>query len=322
MSLLQQATETVLSGGAVTQQEAVALFQEEFAQLCHSANKIRAHFCGNTFDLCTIINAKSGRCSEDCKFCAQSVQHQTSCETYPLLPSQQVVAEAERQWQVGVHRFSLVTSGRSISQEETKAVGKMAQEISATTPIALCGSFGLLKQSQYETLYQSGIRRIHNNLETSPAFFPSMCSTHTFQDKVNAIQTAQRCGMIVCSGGIFGMGEGVEDWVSLAFSLKGLGIQSVPMNLLYPVEGTPYGNRSPLSPETFCRIVAVYRFLLPTAFLRLAGGRGLLGDQGRQCFQSGANATITGDMLTTAGISVAKDIAMLEELGFDVNPVQ
>lgn len=318
MSVVNDLKEKVISGEGISTDDAVLLFNENLEELCDAANQIRNHFCGKSFDICTIINAKSGRCSEDCKYCSQSAHHKTNCDIYSLLPTPQIVNEAKKQFEAGVLRFSLVTSGRNISDEEVDEVCKTAKELVNNVPIKLCGSFGLLDKKQYSKLYGAGIKRMHNNLETSQENFTNMCTTHTFEDKAASIKAAQECKMTVCSGGIFGIGESIEDRISLAFSLKNLGIKSVPINLLNPVAGTPFQNKTPLTSEELCRIVAVFRFILPDAFIRLAGGRGLLPDKGRQCFLSGANAAISGDMLTTSGISVATDLKMVQELGFEV----
>lgn len=322
MSIVNDLKERVLSGENINRKESLTLFNENFEELCKSANEIRKHFCGNNFDICTIINAKSGKCSENCKYCAQSAHHKTTCDIYPLLSTEQITKEAKKQHDAGVLRFSLVTSGRNLSDAEIDEVCKTAVELNDKVPIKICGSFGLLNGNQYKKLYNAGIKRMHNNLETSKENFKNMCTTHTFEDKIASIKSAQENGMTVCSGGIFGIGETIEDRISLAFSLKDLGIKSIPLNLLNPVPGTPFQNNKPLSNEEYCRIIAVFRFILPDAFIRLAGGRGLLADKGRQCLLSGANAMISGDMLTTSGISVPTDLQMLKELGYEVKLVK
>lgn len=318
MSFIKDMKEKVRNGSLLTFEEAMQLYTEDLDELCASANEIRIHFCQNTFDICTIINAKSGRCLENCKYCAQSMHYHTSCEEYPLLSEKEIVDGAKYHADRGVLRYSLVTSGRSLSDMETDSICHIASQIKQTVPIRVCGSFGLLSKAQYEKLYKSGLTRIHNNLETSKRNFKNMCTTHSFEDKVTAIKNAKQAGMSICSGGIFGIGESNTDRVELAFSIRDLHIKSIPINLLNPVKGTPYENNLPLTETDIRRIVAVYRFILPDAFIRLAGGRGLLADKGRSCFQSGANAAITGDMLTTTGISIETDLAMIKELGFEV----
>ena len=275
-------------------------------------------FCQDAFDLCTIINGKSGKCSENCKFCAQSAHNHTGAAIYPLLSAEEITAEARKNDAQGVLRYSIVTSGKRLSDDEIEAMCEAVRQIRAETGISVCVSFGLLDQQQYERLRDAGVTRVHNNLETSRRNFPNICTTHTYDDKIAAIRAAQAAGLTVCSGGIMGLGETVEDRIDMALTLRELDIHSVPVNVLNPISGTPLEHCAPLTEDEVRRIVAVYRFLLPDASIRLAGGRGLLPDKGRACFLSGANAAISGDMLTTAGITVETDRRMLRELGYEV----
>ncbi|MCI8376241.1 MAG: biotin synthase BioB [Lachnospiraceae bacterium] len=308
----------VIEGKEITREEALWLYGQPFGEVCGKANEIRAHFCSNGFDLCTIINGKSGRCSENCRFCAQSVHNHTGAEEYPLLPAEEILEQARKNAEQGVLRYSIVTSGRRLSEEEVARMCDAVRQIRGETNISVCISFGLLKEEQYRRLKEAGVTRVHNNLETSRRNFPNVCTTHTFDDKLEAIRAAKAAGLSVCSGGIMGLGETPEDRIDMALTLRELGIQSVPVNLLNPIPGTPFEKNRRLMPEDLCRIVAVYRFILPKASIRLAGGRGLLRDKGRSCFLSGANAAISGDMLTTAGITVETDRKLLEELGYEV----
>ncbi len=308
----------VLQGRQISREEALWLYQQPLEALCRKADEIRAHFCSNGFDICTIINGKSGRCSENCRFCAQSAHNHTGAEAYPLLPNEEILAQAKANDAQGVLRYSIVTSGKRLSDEEVERMCHAVRQIRKETNIAVCISFGLLNENQYRKLKEAGVTRVHNNLETSRRNFPNVCTTHTFDDKINAIRAAQAAGLSVCSGGIMGLGETVEDRIDMALSLRELGIRSVPVNMLNPIPGTPLEHNEKLTAEDMCRIVAVYRFLLPDASIRLAGGRGLLADKGKSCFRSGANAAISGDMLTTAGITVATDMELLKELGYEV----
>lgn len=308
----------VLQGEAITREEALWLSHQPLDELCAAADRLRQQFRGNAFDLCTIINAKSGLCPEDCRFCAQSAHHHTGAEVYPLLSQETIVQEALKNQAQGVLRFSIVTSGKRLSQEEVEVLCRVIQRIRQVCSISLCGSFGLLNETQYAMLKKAGISRIHNNLETSRRNFPNICTTHTFDDKVAAIRAAQAAGLTVCSGGIMGLGETEEDRIDMALTLRELGIKSVPLNLLNPIPGTPMEGNKHLTSDDMRRIAAVYRFLLPDASIRLAGGRGLLPDKGAGCFRSGANAAISGDMLTTAGITVETDLALLNKLGYEV----
>lgn len=315
---LKSLTGKVLNGEQITKAEALYLYAQPLDELCESADSIRRHFCSNGFDICTIINGKSGCCSENCKFCAQSAHHHTDVVQYPLLSAEEIVAQAKVNHQQGVLRYSIVTSGKRLSDAEVDQMCEAVRRIKAEVGISVCVSFGLLQEAQFRKLKEAGVVRVHNNLETSRNYFPNICSTHTFAEKVNAIRAAQAAGLSVCSGGIMGLGETPEDRIDMAISLRELGIKSVPVNMLNPIPGTPLENNQRLTKEDMQRIVAVYRFILPTASIRLAGGRGLLEDKGRGCFLSGANAAISGDMLTTAGITTKTDMALIKELGYEV----
>ncbi len=318
MTEIETLCERVLSGETITREQALDLYNQPLEPLCAAADRIRRTFCQDAFDLCTIINGKSGKCSENCKFCAQSAHNHTGAAVYPLLSAEEITAEAKKNDAQGVLRYSIVTSGKRLSDDEVEAMCEAVRQIRAETGISVCVSFGLLDQKQYEKLRDAGVTRVHNNLETSRRNFPNICTTHTYDDKIAAIRAAQAAGLTVCSGGIMGLGENVEDRIDMALTLRELDIHSVPVNVLNPISGTPLEHCIPLTEDEVRRIVAVYRFLLPDASIRLAGGRGLLLDKGRACFLSGANAAISGDMLTTAGITVETDRRMLQELGYEV----
>lgn len=318
MGIVEECKKKVLQGELLTKSEAITLAEAPLAQLTEAANDIRKQFCGNQFDICTIINGKSGKCSENCKYCAQSAHYCTEVETYPLLSVETVLREAQYNAEKGMLRFSIVTSGKALTDEEVDQVCEIYREMQKHVKISPCASHGLLSQAQFERLKAAGVERIHNNLETSRRNFPNICTTHTFEDKVAAIQAAQRAGLTVCSGGIMGLGETMEDRIDMVLTIRDLGIRSIPVNILNPIPGTPYEKLDVLSNDEVCRIVAIFRFLVPDGFIRMAGGRGLLPDKGRRVFQSGANAAISGDMLTTSGISIDTDRKMLEELGFQI----
>lgn len=314
---LRYLTRQILQGNQLTEEEALFLYEQPLEELCRCADTIRRHFCSNRFDLCTIINAKSGSCSENCRFCAQSAHNHTNAAQYPLLDTAQIVEQAETNYRQGVLRFSIVTSGKRLSDREVEEMCRTVRQIREKVGISVCVSFGLLSEEQFRKLKEAGVSRVHNNLETSRRNFPNICTTHTFDDKVAAIRAAQSAGLSVCSGGIMGLGETVRDRIDMAFCLRELGVQSVPVNMLNPIPGTPLEYNERLSETELRRIVAVYRFILPGASIRLAGGRGLLSDQGRGCFLSGANAAISGDMLTTSGITTETDLQLLEELEYE-----
>ncbi len=308
----------ILNGKEITKKQALELYDQPLEILCKAADEIRKHFCSNIFDMCTIINGKSGRCPENCKFCAQSAHFDTKAAEYPLLPDDDIVAAAKHSESQGILRFSIVTSGRRLSDGEVEQMCATIRRIKSQSKISVCVSFGLLDKAQYIKLKNAGVDRVHNNLETSKRYFPNICATHSFDDKINAIKAAKTAGLSVCSGGIMGLGETPEDRIDMALTLRELGIKSIPLNILNPIAGTPLSQNKPLCERDIRRIAAVYRFILPDAEIRLAGGRGLLKDKGKSCFESGANAAITGDMLTTAGISAKTDMELLGSLGYKV----
>lgn len=317
--MLKTLTDEVLQGKEISKEEALKLVTAPLQDLCSYADEIRKHFCGNTFDMCTIINGKSGRCSENCKYCAQSAHYCTKIEEYPLLDSDTIVEQAHYNDDRGVLRYSIVTSGKALNDAEIENVCQSIRRIKEETNVKVCVSFGLLNAKQFEKIKQAGVERVHNNLETSRNNFPNVCTTHTFDDKIKAIKSAQSVGLNVCSGGIMGLGETMEDRIDLALSVRELGIKSIPINLLNPIPNTPYESNPILTNNEMCRIVAIFRFINPKSFIRLAGGRGLLEDFGKRCFQSGANAVISGDMLTTTnGMTIEKDMQMVKSLGYEV----
>lgn len=320
--MINKLKDKILSGYNITYNEALSLIEAPLNELLEAANDIRKHFCSNIFDICSIINAKSGKCSENCKFCAQSAHYKTNISEYPLLDKEKIVENALYMAEKGVLRFSIVTSGKALTDNDVEILADTIKEIKSKSNISICASLGLLTDENFKKLKDAGLERVHNNLETSENFFSSVCTTHTFDDKINALKAALKSGLSVCSGGIIGLGESMQDRIDLAFSLKELGIKSVPLNILSPVKGTPYENNKPLSEEEILKTISIFRFILPDAFIRLAGGRALLPDKGRKAFLSGANAAITGDMLTTYGISVDTDMQIIKETGYIVELIK
>lgn len=316
---LQDLKQKALSGQPICKEEALALTAFPLDDLCAAADEIRRHFCGNKFDLCTIVNGKSGKCTENCKYCAQSSFYQTDIDAYPLLGAKELTQHARYNHSRGVPRYSIVTSGRRLNSQEVQQACESIRAIKDDMELSICASFGLLEEADFQKLKEAGVVRIHNNLEASARYFPNVCTTHTLEDKIHSIKAAQNAGLEVCSGGIMGLGERMEDRIDLAITLRELGIQSIPINMLNPIPNTPYEHNPRLTDHEMCQIIAIFRFLLPTSFIRLAGGRGLMADQGRKCFLSGANAAITGDMLTTTGITIQRDMEMLRELGYQIN---
>ncbi|MDE6905174.1 MAG: biotin synthase BioB [Lachnospiraceae bacterium] len=319
MEKIEELKEKIFGGNLLEKQEIMEIVDAPFQELTQAADEIRERFCGNGFDMCTIINGKCGKCSEDCKYCAQSVYFHTNCkESYPLLSTEKLLEQAKRNREQGVLRYSIVTSGKRLSDREVDQVCESIRAIREETGIEVCVSFGLLGLNQFQKIKEAGASRVHCNLESSKRYFKEVCTTHTYQEKIETLKAAKEAGLSICSGGIMGLGESMEDRVDMAFTARELGVTSIPVNLLNPIPGTPYENNRVLTNEELCRIAAIFRFIIPRASIRLAGGRGLLEDKGRTCFRSGANAAISGDMLTTAGITVETDMELLKELGYEV----
>ncbi|MGN0613094.1 MAG: biotin synthase BioB [Porcipelethomonas sp.] len=297
-------------------------FTADLEKLCEGADKIREALCGNRVDLCSIINGRSGKCSENCKFCAQSAHHCTGIEEYGFLDEDRILKECRHNEEKGVHRFSIVTAGRVLDGEDFERALSAYRRMNEECHIGLCASHGLLTQEQFQRLWDSGVRMYHSNIETSKRNFPNVCTTHSYDDKIACIRRAQNTGFRICSGGIIGLGENWEDRLDMAVSLSELGVDSIPINALMPIKGTPLENEQRLSAEDILRTIAMFRYINPTADIRLAAGRSLMENSGEAAFHSGANATITGDMLTTSGSSIQSDLKMLSDMGFDISVKQ
>ena len=308
----------VLAGGQITQDEALALSAAvDKEALYAAADQIPAHFMGRTIDLCSIMNAQSGRCSEDCKWCSQSRRFKTGVEEYPLVSEEEGVEMALANSRQGVGRFSLVTSGRALKPKQVQQACNIYTAIGKKSTIRLCASMGLLRKPELQKLKDAGVERYHCNIETAASHFPSLCSTHTFEDKLRTIRDAQSIGMKVCSGGIFGMGETLAQRIEMAFALRELGVDSIPINILNPIEGTPLYGSKPLSDEDVLVSIALFRFINPTAHLRFAGGRNLISQIQEKALCAGVSAALVGDYLTTLGASIEQDKAMFKRLGRD-----
>ena len=318
MTKVEELKEKILFGGSVTRDEALLLEGADVEELSRAADEIRKRFAGRNFDACTIINAKSGGCTENCKFCAQSAAYCSGAKEYPLIGADEALREARYSEKRGIARVALVTAGRRLGKTEVDSVCEIYAALREKCGIRLCASHGLLSYKDFVKLKAAGVTRVHNNLETSRRNFPNVCTTHEYGDKITAIKAAIRAGLEVCSGGIIGMGESFADRADMAFELRALGVKSVPLNVLNPIKGTPFENLPSLGCGEIRRAAALFRFVLPDAAIRMAGGRGLFADKGRAVFRSGANAAISGDMLTTSGISVEDDMKMIKELGYEV----
>lgn len=311
--------EKVLAGGEVTREEADYLAANaDLDALCDAADRIRKHFVGDKVDSCSIVNARSGLCGEDCKWCAQSVRYDTGCDCYNFIDSDQVMEAASRNEQEGIRRISLVTSGRAVSDRDMPAFCEVYKRMNRETSLYLCASMGLLSKEQMKMLADAGVKRYHCNMETSEKVFSRLCTTHTPEDKKATIRAARECGMAVCSGGIIGMGETMDDRMDFAFELAALDVDSVPINILNPIAGTPLEKQPLISEEDVIRTVALFRFILPAKSLRFAGGRMRLSQQSMlRIMKGGMNGVLMGDMLTTIGNQIADDRRLFQEAGME-----
>ena len=282
--------------------------------LCDAADEISRRWQGNSVDSCSIVNARSGMCGEDCKWCAQATRHHTGCETYNFLDPEEVMTAAEANDREGIRRFSLVTSGRAVTGRDLDKFCDVYRRLSKETDLYLCASMGLLGIEEMRKLKEAGVKRYHCNMETSEKFFKTLCTTHTPEDKRRAIRAAREAGMEVCSGGIIGMGETMADRIDFAFELRDLDVDSVPINILNPIKGTPLENTPLISEEDIIRTVAVFRFVLPTKSLRFAGGRMRLSHESMlRIMTGGMNGVLMGDMLTTVSNTIADDRVLFRE---------
>lgn len=311
--------EKVLNGQDITKKEAEFLINvsdDDTMLLLAMADKIRQKYAGDAVDCCAIINGRSGKCSENCKFCAQSAHYHTGVKEYGLLSEEEIFNAAKKAKEAGAVRFSIVTSGRGQSKaDDFENICRTLKRIKEELHIEVCASLGILTVEQAKELRKAGVTRYHSNLETAGSNFPNICSTHTYADKFVTIKNAQAAGLRVCSGGILGLGETREQRVEWAFTLKELGIDSVPLNMLTPIPGTPFESNKPLPPLEILRAFAVFRFVLPKAQIRTAGGREVnLRDLQALALNGGASGIMIGGYLTTAGRGTDRDMQMLKDL--------
>ncbi|MFA5875192.1 MAG: biotin synthase BioB [Candidatus Margulisiibacteriota bacterium] len=290
------------------------LLNAPLMQLVAMANQVRAKFLGDRLDICSIINAKSGRCSEDCKFCAQSGRHAAEIAIYPLLKKEELLVAARTAKQNGAQRFGIVTSGNHLTADELKIIAETIAEIKQIG-IEPCASLGALTQAELKTLKTAGLVRYHHNIETSRNFYPKIVSTHTFDERIETIQAAKAAGLVVCSGGIIGMGETWEDRIIMAETLKELDVDSIPINILVPVKGTPLENLPPISGADVIRTICIFRMILKDKTIKIAAGREtVLKDFQAMGFMAGANGMLIGGYLTVRGRSVKEDQQLIKDI--------
>ena len=313
------ADKVIATGEGVSEAEAVSLTAASLDALKDAAERITKACASRRFDTCSIINGKSGKCPEDCKWCAQSAHYHAHIHEYPLVSAEKLEEAAEFSRSKGIGRFSIVTSGKRLKPDEVEQLCSSVRELAAKTDIRLCLSAGLLSEEDLRKFREAGISRYHCNLESSPSFFGRLCTTHTQEEKISTLKAAVKAGLEICSGGIIGMGESLQQRIELAFTLRELGVKSVPINILSPIPGTPLENRPLIPEEDVLRTIALFRFILPDAALRFAGGRARLSAEATlEAYRIGINASIMGDMLTTAGADIDTDMDRIRAAGYDL----
>mgnify|MGYP001562455110 CR=1 FL=1 len=292
-----------------------SLLKLSLPELIAKADKVRQVHAGSRLELCSIMNAKSGACAEDCKFCAQSAHHVTSVEKYSLKSKEEMVTAARRAKEIGAQRFDVVTSGDALSKKEIKIIAEAVSEITKNVGIKMCASLGRMNEEDLRFLKKAGLTRYHHNIETSPRFFSKIVSTHTFEDRIATIQAAKKCGLEICSGVIIGLGETMDDRIDMALWLKKLGVDSVPVNILVAIKGTGMEKQKPLSGVEAIRTLAIFRIILKDKIIKVAAGReSVLKDFQALAFMAGANGMLIGGYLTIKGRTPQEDWKLVREV--------
>ncbi|WP_455209423.1 biotin synthase BioB [Kaarinaea lacus] len=311
-------TARILDGGEITTDEAqwmIRLDDDYLPWLMAGADRLRKTYRGNEIEVCAISNVRSGNCSENCSFCSQSGHHQTNAPVYNYISSDELSRQAQQAREWGASDFGVVSKGWGVrSDKERNQLKEYFQTLEQTSDIGRCASLGVLDANTATELKAMGMENYHHNLECAESFFDRVCTTHTYQENIDTIKAAVAAGLRVCSGGILGMGESLDQRIELAETLRQLDVESVPLNFLSPQQGTPFEDRIPLTPMEILKCIAVFRYMLPRAEIRIAGGRQFLGDMQSMIFMAGASGVMIGDYLTTKGRSVEDDLKMLSDL--------
>lgn len=320
---VQDTADKVLEGVVVTAEDALRLADAagpDLYLMFAEASRIREHFKKNSASLCSIINAKSGRCPENCAFCAQSAAHKTDAQVYPLVDEEDIVRCAKSAERNGARCYGIITSGTGIKPgKELETICRSLRRIRSETSIDPSCSLGILNEETARLLKEAGMVTYHHNLETSRSFFPSICTTHDYEEDVETVRAVKRVGLKVCCGGIFGLGENFNHRVEMAETLRELDVDTVPINFLNPVEGTRLAQANYLTPMECLKIIAIYRFMLPDKSLTVCGGREKnLRELQSWIFLAGASGMMTGNYLTTPGREPEQDRQMLTDLGMTV----
>lgn len=319
MTLTETLKLKTLNGGSIDRDEALQLMRETDRQaVWEAAEEITRRLLPRRFDSCSIVNARSGGCSENCKWCAQSAHFATGCNRYELIDEDACIAEARHNRDKGVQRFSLVASGRAVKGEAFDHICALLRRVNREVGISTCASLGLIDLEAMKALKQSGVTRYHCNLETAPSHFATLCTTHTIEDKIATLSAAREAGLEVCSGGIIGMGETPEQRIEFALALRRVSPVSIPVNILCPIPGTPLENAAPLTDTEIMDTVAMMRFIHPTAMIRFAGGRSKMSRETQlHAMRIAVNGAIVGDLLTTVGSQIDADKSLTHEAGYE-----
>jgi len=319
---IDQITQRILNGGEMSAAEGrwmIALDHAYLPWVMAGADRLRRTFRGDEIESCAISNVRSGNCSEDCSFCSQSGHHDTAAPVYDYIPSELLAAQAKKAREWGVTDFGVVSKGGGVrSAKEENQLKVYFETLKNETDIGRCASLGVLTRESANMLKEAGLENYHHNLEAAESFFDQVCTTHTYQENIDTIKYAAEAGLRVCAGGILGMGESLDQRIELADTLRQAGVESVPMNFLSPAEGTPMAHIEPLQPQEILLTIASYRYMLPKAEIRIAGGRQHLRDLQAMIFYAGASGIMVGDYLTTSGRQVENDLQMLQDLGLKV----
>lgn len=321
-SIEEIGSEILNSGEGISKETAYALLKtadSEILRLAHTANRIRERFMGKKVDLCTLINAKSGRCSEDCAFCSQSKHYDTGVAEYEFVSAEQVIEAARSAERNGVHEFCIVAAWRAIPDEIFPKVKEAVRAVKENTKLQVTCSLGFLTDEQARELKEAGADKYNHNLESAASYYGNVCTTHTHQQRTNTIDQIHAAGLESCCGGILGMGETPQQRIDLAFEWKALNVSCIPVNILNPRPGTPLEQLEPLPPMEIIKTIAIYRLILPKAVIKVAGGRERnLRDLQALALMSGANGLIVGNYLTTLGRDPEEDLQMIKDLGLHV----
>ncbi len=305
--------------GGVSEEASLAVLSSTSADMpgiMSVTSALRGRYFGERVSLCSILNAKSGACHEDCGFCAQSLKHQTDASVFGLRSVSEMVSAYDKTVDLPVGHFGLVTSGGGLSSRELEQVCEVINQ-HQREGTHWCGSLGCLSEEQLKYLQASGLKRFHHNLETAESFFPRICTTHTYAQRLNTVRLAKKTGLEVCCGGILGLGESLEQRVEFAFTLKRERVDAIPLNFLVPVKGTAMEDHDPMKPWDILRSIAMFRLVNPETEIKVCAGRLLLRDLQALIFQAGANGMMIGDLLTVAGRGVEEDMQMLHDLEMD-----